>query len=105
MENFKVNRKEIRKALVNYKESLMQRNMLLSDKKVQQLYKEGKDNEAKALHKERYPYGTQKIVNERGIKLVAVMLEGNDEWKDIDPKDAWLNPLYFNRLLDIAEKV
>lgn len=102
---FKLKRKEIRKALADYKEAKKQHNSIRNDKQIQNYFESYQDSKANKLIKERYPLGKWNTVQEKGLNLITLMTDGIPEWKDIKPDEVWKNLKVFKKLLALAEKV
>ena len=98
-----LNRKEIRKALFEYKECEKQRKLVLEDQEIQKLYEQEKIEEARELINQRYPMIS--MTKEKGINLVKVMTNNIEEYKDIKPEDIYFKVKIFNKFIELAEQV
>ncbi|MEK3917295.1 hypothetical protein [Paenibacillus sp. FSL H7-0331] len=100
-----LNRKSIKAALAEYKEAKIQGKSILKDKEIQALFAKNENDKAVELMNIKFPEGSNKNVNKKGIALVVAMSKDIPDWKDVDPMDVYVDFHSLNRLLELAERV
>lgn len=100
-----LNRNAIQEALAEYKEAMKQHEQILNDNEVQSLFEEGKPEEAGHLADIKFPLGRWEVVTEKGLSLIKAMINGVQQYEDIEAMEIWRDTRFFNEFVKLAERV